>query len=330
MRYRSLLIATTSLAFLLAGPAVLTQPFGSDGSAAFAKSDKSGGKKSGGKKSGGNKSGSGGSASSGNSSAGNKSGGAGSAGAGQTASAGGKAKKTATGATGEVALAAKGNAKAAKVPGLDAKVGALHAVNANLQAFIHASPNSRVGKIAAYAAATVAVEGAEADVAAATVTRDAAQATLDTATTEFLADEAALTGLATPYGGYSYAGYTAETLEARAAELTGLIDGGTLPDTATIDAVTAERDLVTGLSESLGAFNDATADFADAEQNLADAETAAEAAESAATTALEDAANKPVDEEVRGYVDGALETKGILDYFRAEAEAAETVEPTVE
>src|SRR5207248_262660 len=88
--------------------------------------------------------------------------------------AGGKAHKNAD----DAVLAdtdAKDNGK-----GLDAKLGALHAVHANLQAFIHASPNSRVGKLAAYAKALVGLEGDAAVVAAAQALLDGANATLTT------------------------------------------------------------------------------------------------------------------------------------------------------
>jgi hypothetical protein len=66
----------------------------------------------------------------------------------------------------EDVLVAKGEATE-KDKTLNAKPGALHAVHANLQAFIHASPNSRVGRTAAYAQALVGLEDATADTVAA-------------------------------------------------------------------------------------------------------------------------------------------------------------------
>ncbi|MCR4282948.1 MAG: hypothetical protein NUV72_07980, partial [Bauldia sp.] len=65
------------------------------------------------------------------------------------------------------------------------------------------------------------------------------------------------------------------------------------------------------------ALSDATTAFDSANQAATDAETALADAEAAATDALAAAANKPIDDEVRNYVDTVLENDGILDYYRA-------------
>src|SRR5206468_2022067 len=90
-----------------------------------------------------------------------------SAGSGKPAGAPGQAAKTKDVAPtlATVVVPPKPNlapATSGKPKGLDAQIASLHAVNANLQAFIHASPNSQVGQIAAYAKAEVTVQVATA------------------------------------------------------------------------------------------------------------------------------------------------------------------------
>src|SRR5690606_35998476 len=70
----------------------------------------------------------------------------------------------------------------AKPKTLDDRIGALHAVKANLQAYIHASPNSRIGRVATYAKALVAAESADEAVASATAALAAAKMEFDGAT----------------------------------------------------------------------------------------------------------------------------------------------------
>ncbi len=73
-----------------------------------------------------------------------------------------KAKKP---ASTKVTTAAAPMPKEKKVENLNARMAGLHAANANYHAFMNASPNSRVGKIRAYAEANFAYDAAAMDVA---------------------------------------------------------------------------------------------------------------------------------------------------------------------
>jgi hypothetical protein len=176
--------------------------------------------------------------------------------------------------------AGKGNNAAGKtkVAGLDAQLGALHAVNANLQAFIHANPTSRVGKLATYAAATVAVEEAQADLTDAVAAFDASLMTFKAT--------------------YIYTSYDLQTLQGRFDELSALA------------SPTSDETLELQALQTILTSQEAT-DLIAAQGTLSDAE-------DTATAALDDAANKPVTDEVKAYVDAALQTNGVLDYYRSQ------------
>ena len=203
--------------------------------------------------------------------------------------------------------------KAAKAPGLDAKVAGLHAVNANLQAFIHASPNSRVGRIAAYAMATVAVEDA-------TVARDVAQGAFDAALlTLSEATDAHNAAVAVLTDVYGYADTSSDALQASKDALLLADTSAYTPvelaaynaEVAAIDQALAEA---AALAAAQMAYDDANQTLMNAEQNLADAGNAATDAFNAAGNA-----NRiPVNDAVKTYVDTKLEQGGILDYYRAQ------------
>jgi hypothetical protein len=209
------------------------------------------------------------------------------------------------------------SAVAAKTPGLDAMLGGLHAANANLQAFIHASPNSRVGRIGAYAEGTVAVETAVA-------LRDGAQAALDAATAAATAAGAAYdASIAALTGTYGYSDTSGAALLVRQAELAAV-------DTTTMTAeqLAAHNAEVAAVEAALAASADlaaaqlgqqeAAATLANAEQMVADAELAA-------AQALDAAANPnraPVDPLAKAWVDTQLQAGGVFDYFRGLAATA--------
>jgi hypothetical protein len=222
-----------------------------------------------------------------------------------------QSKSLATAAT----SAAKPAAGNAKTPGLDAQIAGLHAANANLQAFIHAAPNSKVGEIAAYAKAEVAVEIAAAVRDAAQATLDAATATLATAGTTYADAIAVLTTT------YLYADTSDAALQARLIDLAATDTSMFTPDQ--IDALNAEIAAVnTALADST-ALADAQLAYDTAAGALATAETDLAAAQTAMDGALNAAANPnrtPVDPAVKAWVDAQLEAGGILDYFRTEAE----------
>ena len=226
---------------------------------------------------------------------------------GKSASAPGQNKSSGSPA---VVVKASANANAAKTVGLDAKVAGLHAVDANLNAFIHASPNSRVGKLAAYAMAVVVVEGA-------VEARDAAQEAFDAASTALSgatdAYDAAIAVLTDVYG------YTDTSSDALTAQKDALL----LTDTGlfTPDEIDALNTEIAAIDEALAqgaAVEVAQSTYDEANLALIDAEAALAEAEGAATDALDAAANKPVDDEVKMYVDTRLEEGGILDYYRAQ------------
>jgi hypothetical protein len=271
----------------------------------------------------------------------NKGGGHKSSSKGKSASAAGKSKSTGGPASNAksqsdtspvVTVSVKKAAKAEKIPGLDAKLGALHAMNANINAYIHASPNSRVGKIATYARSLVSVENAQTAFDDATELLNQVQDDLTNAQTDLdnsLADLAVLD----PYGDYDYPDFTPDTLAARQAELeTALATAATQDE---IDAINSELDAIATANANRMAFDDATDSFNEASDNFDSAESDLMIAEDDAESALNDAANKtPIDDETRAYVDGQLEDRGILDYFRnettADAPAVEDVEAAAE
>ena len=231
---------------------------------------------------------------------------------GQSSNAGGhfKLKKIDVASTSDadgIALEATGKNK---VKGLDAQIGALHAVHANLQAFIHANPNSRVGRIAAYAMSAVTAEGLAQDLADKLAVLAGSETALADAATAFgesteLADFAALVP--------GDASLSFAELQDRFTTLSAAVDPLTLDEATELAALTTLLD------------SQSAVDLATATQTAADLATEAEAAqalldeaEQAATDALAAAANKPVTDDVKTYVDTALEDGGILDYYRAQ------------
>ncbi len=187
----------------------------------------------------------------------------------------------------------------------DAKLGALHAVDANLQAFVHAAPNSQVGRIAAYARALVALQGA----AAAVTSADEALTAAEIAFTEATATRDTALGRLLS----AHPDLDPTTLQPTVNDLNNIVqDGGgddkVMAEIAAINCVIAAE---AGVAAAQNALVDATA-------NLADAQAAAGAAGRAADDALTAAANKsPVDASVRTYVDEKLRQDGILDYYRS-------------
>jgi hypothetical protein len=199
----------------------------------------------------------------------------------------------------------KGNGKSGK--GIDSQLGALHAVNANLQAFLHASPNSRVGRIANYALASVAAENMATTLADTQASLAAAQA----ATADALAAFVGSTELASFAGLYpGYADYSLTTLQSRYTELSQVAS-------PTPEQTTELSDLDTLLTSEVGSNLKSTAAAEDTlTAEVAADQAALDAAEVAATDALTAAGNKPISDDVRDYVDATLEKDGILDYYR--------------
>ena len=161
-----LLVNLAAPAFDLVGP-----------SPAFAKNDNGGG--NGGGNSGGNGGGSshgGGGGSGGSSNSGHGGGSSGNSNSSHGSNSANTTSPSATGpgksasAPGQQKSVSPTVASAANPQGLslDAMVAGLHAAHANLEAFIHANPNSKVGELAVYAKAVVAVEAAGAAVQDAT------------------------------------------------------------------------------------------------------------------------------------------------------------------
>jgi hypothetical protein len=191
----------------------------------------------------------------------------------------------------------------------DTKRGALNAVHANLEAFIHASPNSKVGQIAAYARASVALEtaiaipgGDQAAVEAANDALAAAQAAYDISVMY-------LTG--------AFAGFddvSDEALEAESAEINSAIATSTDPGLlAILEARLAAVEAVLANSAELAALRLAVAQ---AEGEVVDAAAIAQA-ELVAIEALNAAAGGPVDPATKAWLDAQLQASGVLDYFRS-------------
>jgi hypothetical protein len=202
--------------------------------------------------------------------------------------------------------------KGAKTPGLDAQLASLHAANANLQAFKNASPNSKVGQIAAYARAKVGAENAVA-------IRDATQTALGTATTAKAAAQSAYdASTAVLRNRYGYADTSVAALQVKRMALTNAL--ATTTDLTRRAALQSELAAVdTALSDSSRlasaqlAVDRAAATLVTAERNLGNAQTAAD-------TALNLAANDnrtPVDPAAKAWVDAQLESGGVFDYYRS-------------
>ncbi len=149
-------------------------------------------------------------------------------------------------------------------------LGALNAAHASENALLHASPNSRVGKIAIYKEAAIAAQADQAAADAAQAEADAAQAAADAAQAE--AD--------------------AEQTEADALVTSANEDGTvTAEEQAAIDAAQAEADAAQAEADAA----QAGADTAQAEADAAQA--AADAAQDEADDALVNAANKDITDE---------------------------------
>jgi hypothetical protein len=160
-------------------------------------------------------------------------------------------------------------------------LGALNAAHASDTALDNASPNSRVGKIAAYRDAALAAKTADQAVADRQADLDAANQTVAD-DTQALAD--------------------AQKALDDANALNADADPANDVDQATIDALTTDRDTA---QTDLDAANLAAADAA---QALAAAQAAAATADETRDDALAAAANKPITDEV---VDAVNELLGI-------------------
>jgi hypothetical protein len=177
------------------------------------------------------------------------------------------------------------------------KLGALNAAHASATAFANASPNSRVGRIAAYGqASAAAVESGEALLAAQdqlaslneTVTNyNTALEDVTAAEGKLAEDAPALQAIVDDLSA------TTEAKAAAAAELQGLNDA--------VDAAQTTADSLQAAADA------AAAQIPDAEATVAQAEIDAEAAEAAAQEALNSAANKtPVSDETKAALDALL------------------------
>jgi hypothetical protein len=144
---------------------------------------------------------------------------------------------------------------------------------------IHANPRSEPGRIALYAQGVVAVEKAQ-------VAVDTAAAALDSS----------LAGFKVSYP--AYPDYSLDTLQMRADYLMAL----PMP-TAAETAELAALQTVLASQQAMDLMN--------AEEQLASAQADADAA-------LALAANKPVNDAVKAWVDAQLEAGGVLDYYRAQ------------
>jgi hypothetical protein len=205
--------------------------------------------------------------------------GAGSGGAGNSAQAGSKSNSGKSASAG-----ANGKSKLDK--SLNSKMGALHAANASASAFLHASKNSRVGRIREAILASAATEAAQ----------TAYDAALATAVAAALAADP---NIATLQG-------TIASLE------TQLLDESL--DDAT--KLSLQEQLATA-QDDLAAAEDAANAAALADQSVMDAQTTLDAYDAAEDSAWEAAANKtPVDDDVKAatidLVGDKVDTSGVV------------------
>jgi hypothetical protein len=202
-------------------------------------------------------------------------------------------------------------AVAATKPNNAPHMASLNAAGANLQAFIHASPNSKVGLLAAYAQATVALEAAIAardsgEVGGSEEAMDnfaAAKATYD-------ASVMYLTSM------YSYPDTSDAALMAERIALSEAIATATDPM------------LIAILENHIAAIDDvlaASAELAEAQlaldESQGDADALVAEAELAVAQSLNAAAGVPVDAATKAWVDAQLQASGVFDYFRLQATA---------
>jgi len=237
------------------------------------------------------------------------------AGPGNSASAPGHNKSSATPRLANTNAPTPAPTKGPRAKGLDARIARLHAVNANLQAFLHANLQSTVGKLKVYAMAVVDTEEAAA-------ARDIAEGTFNTASMA-LGDakdayDASVMVLTDTYG---FGDTSTDALQAQKGAILTTDTSGFEPEElqtyndeiAAIDQALADA---AALNEAQTAYDAADRAFMEADKALADAEMAT-------SDALNAAANRnrvPVDEDVKTYVDTELEAGGVLDYFRAMGE----------
>ncbi len=175
------------------------------------------------------------------------------------------------------------------------ELGALNAANASPQALANASPNSRVGKIAIYAEEVSALQDIEADLAAAQDALDGLEAPqrsideIDMDADARAAEKAFLEAeLATLQADLAAAGGTDDAIEANISDVTDAIDAAD----AELTALSQER-------------ADAEA-YATAADEVTRYENELAVQEGAARSALEDAANKEVTDEVEATVRSML------------------------
>lgn len=164
------------------------------------------------------------------------------------------------------ASAGKASAGQASHGKLASELKGLNAVHASATALANASPNSQVGRIAAYRAAALAGQAANEDLAA-------AQEDLASAQDALAGAEAALKELQD--------GYTGRTTAEVDAEIAGL-DPAASDYQSRLDALNAEKAAAAEFEAEQAARQAAVTD---AQTAAADAETAAAAAEVAAATA---------------------------------------------
>ena len=199
--------------------------------------------------------------------------------------------------------------KAAHAPGLDREIARLHMVNADLQGFLHASPNSPLGKLLIYGGTLVGAEGAAAARDDARAAFDDAATALNDATDAYNASTMVLTDT------YGYADTSNEALQAQKDALLALDTSGF--DADQLEAYNAELAAIDQALADGAALDEAQMAYDDADQALMDAEQALADAEAAASDALMAAAKgAPVSDEVKAYVDAGLEDAGVLDHFR--------------
>jgi hypothetical protein len=198
-----------------------------------------------------------------------------------------------------------------KQKNINAALGALNAAHASPNAFLNASPNSRVGRISAYFDAKVVADGLATDLEGVKDILDGMEVpevTLDEIEPATLAAEKAkadaLAAIAT----------LTEQLELAGGEDAGLLEQLAQ---ANADLEASNKEL-----EDLAAAALAAQEYADAQQAVADAEENLRIQEELALGLLEDAANKPVTPEVQAEVDRLLMLKVVAE--------EETTEETVE
>ncbi|WP_181701485.1 hypothetical protein [Chthonobacter albigriseus] len=199
--------------------------------------------------------------------------------------------------------------KSRKEKALAARLGALNAAHANLNAYINAAPTSRIGRIAAYAQAKFAADAIAGDLAG-----------LETAITD------AQTGVTTSRTAFdtAYPDLAGKSLTDIQAEIDALdaLEAPTPEDTLKRDALAAAL-----ASPEATAIDAASTALNDAQKALDDAKLAAETAQAGVLDALKAAANKPgevtEDGVVQAAVDKMIEQSGYYGYLAEQAALAE-------